>query len=72
MRSKTDNSGKCANCVRRNHDCVAVKVEVMQALDALGNDAASGGVQLPQNIIGMLKPQFPNSVALTTNRHRQL
>jgi hypothetical protein len=55
MPSFDDARGRCANCVRLGRQCVAVKVEVMEALDTLGEDATPEGIIRAQRLIGMSK-----------------
>jgi len=53
-------SGKgCGNCVRLGRQCVAVKVEVMEALDALGEAATPDGIARVQRLIGHVKSDMP-------------
>ncbi|RFU34512.1 hypothetical protein B7463_g1802, partial [Scytalidium lignicola] len=55
MPSPGDEQGRCASCVRLGRQCVAVKVEVMQALDTLGEERTPEGIIRVQRLIGHIK-----------------
>lgn len=61
MPSKGDPLGRCASCVRLGYHCVVVKVEVMEALDALGEDGTPENILQVQRLIGIpvnLSPEY--------------
>ena len=58
-----DEQGRCAKCVRLDRQCVAVKVEVMEALDILGEERTPEGIFRVQRLIGMSKTSPANSIA---------
>ncbi|KIV84016.1 hypothetical protein PV11_05992 [Exophiala sideris] len=54
-----DPQGRCSNCVRLGRQCVAVKVEVMEALDILGEDETPENILQVQRLIGHVKTEPP-------------
>ncbi|OAG39525.1 hypothetical protein AYO21_06169 [Fonsecaea monophora] len=50
---------RCANCVRLGYPCVVVKVEVMEALDILGEDGTPENILRVQRLIGHVKTGTP-------------
>lgn len=52
MPANGDPLGRCANCVRLGYQCVVVKVEVMEALDTLGEDGTPENILHVQRLIG--------------------
>ncbi|KAI1613274.1 hypothetical protein EDD36DRAFT_260356 [Exophiala viscosa] len=52
MPATGDAQGRCTNCVRLGRQCVAVKVEVMEALDVLGGDETPENILQVQRLIG--------------------
>ena len=53
MPASGDIQGRCTNCVRLGRQCVAVKVEVMEALDVLGGGETPENILQVQRLIGM-------------------
>ncbi|OQV07310.1 Fungal Zn2-Cys6 binuclear cluster domain-containing protein isoform 2 [Cladophialophora immunda] len=51
---------RCANCVRLGYPCVVVKVEVMEALDILGEDGTPENILRVQRLIGHVKTGTPS------------